>query len=116
MPSDDEAGSNDARNALPTFVAHFDFATRLVRILGADNLEFESREEIGRWLALMIDAAEVEIDTAIADDAPTPEIAMLIEKVEEARTWRADLVRLRLRDIEADMPLEPLPFELSRMR
>ena len=106
MPSDDEVGSNDAHsNALLTFTANFEFATGLVRVLGADNLELESREEIGRWLALMIDNAEVEIDTAIAHDTLTPEIAMLVKEVEEARTWAADLVRLRLRDIEADMPL-----------
>ena len=107
MPSDDEIGSNDAhRNALATFTADFEFATRLVRVLGADNLKLESREDIGRRLALMIENAEVEIDTAIAHDALTPEIAMLVKEVEAARTWAADLVRLRLRDIEADMALE----------
>ena len=107
MPSDDEVGSDDARRkALVTFTAGFEFATRLVRVLGADNLKLESREDIGRWLALTIQNAEVEIDTAIAHDALTPEIAMLVKKVEAARTWAADLVRLRLRDIEVDMPLE----------
>ena len=107
MPSDDEIGSNDAhRNALATFTADFEFATRLVRVLGADNLKLENREDIGRRLALMIENAEVEIDTAIAHGTLTPEIAMLVKKVEAARTWAADLVRLRLRDIEADMALE----------
>ena len=107
MPSDDEVGSDDTQSsALVTFTAGFEFATRLVRVLGADNLKLESREDIRRWLALTIQNAEVEIDTAIAHDALTPEIAMLVKKVEAARTWAADLVRLRLRDIEADIPLE----------
>ena len=107
MPSDDEVGSDDAHSdALVTFAANFEFAKRLVRVLGADNLKLESREDIGRWLALIIENAEVEIDTAIAHDALTPEIAMLVKEVEAVRTWAADLMRLRLRDIEADMPLE----------
>ena len=107
MPSDDEVGSDDAHSdALVTFAANVEFAKRLVRVLGADNLKLESREDIGRRLALMIDDAEIEIDRAIAHGTPTLEIAMLVREVEAARTWAADLVRLRLRDIEADMPLE----------
>ena len=75
-----------------TFATDFDFAKRLVRILGPSSIQPEGRREIHGWFSLMIDSADKILETALSDDAKTPEIAALRKEVDEARIWVADLL------------------------
>lgn len=91
---DDEDGADDAqKGARMSFATNFGFVRRLVLILGRDAIKPEGREEIGRWLTLMIDGAEGVLDAAIEHDAMTGEVVALANEVEAARTWVAEFLR-----------------------